>query len=78
VHQVRDGAISALAGYFVDLIGQLAAAGARIAAISAVTPHICARALAGISSLPLVDPIQETSRELSGRSLKIKHQTNGG
>jgi aspartate racemase len=44
-----------LAAYFARLIERLAHSGAELAAISAVTPHICIRELEKISALPLVN-----------------------
>ena len=69
VRQVKDGAKAALAGYFSSLISQLRAAGAQIAAVSAITPHMCADELAAMSPLPLVDPIEETAREIRAQGL---------
>jgi aspartate racemase len=51
---VRDGDIAALAHYLAGSVERLARAGATIAAVPAVTPHICAPALQELSPLPLV------------------------
>ena len=59
----RDG----LAAYFARLIERLARGGAELAAISAVTPHICIRELEKISALPLVNVIEEVGAEIRGR-----------
>jgi aspartate racemase len=56
----RDG----LAAYFARLIERLARGGAEVAAISAITPHICIRELEKISPLPLVDIIKETAARI--------------
>ena len=48
-----------LATYFARLIQRLADGGAEVAAISAVTPHICIRHLLPISPLPLVNIADE-------------------
>lgn len=69
VRQVKDGAKAPLAGYFASLIGPLRAAGAQIAAVSAITPHMCVDELAAISPLPLVDPIEETVRKIRAQGL---------
>jgi aspartate racemase len=53
----RDG----LAAYFARLIERLARGGAEVAAISAVTPHICICELEKVSALPLVNIIAETA-----------------
>lgn len=52
---VQAGDLEGLAGYLAGLIGRMRDAGAELAAIPAVTPHICLDALAPISPLPLVD-----------------------
>jgi len=57
---VKCGDIAGLAVYFARLIERLARGGADVAAISAVTPHICIRELEKISPLPLVDIVKET------------------
>jgi aspartate racemase len=56
-----------LAEYFAGLIDRLARGGAEIAAISAVTPHICIRELEKITPLPLVNIIDETAAEIRAR-----------
>jgi aspartate racemase len=62
----RDG----LAAYFARLIERLARGGAELAAISAVTPHICIRELEKISALPLVNIIDETRAEVRSRGYR--------
>ena len=62
----RDG----LATYFARLIERLARGGAELAAISAVTPHICIRELEKISALPLVNIIKETAAEVQSRGYR--------
>jgi aspartate racemase len=62
----RDG----LAAYFARLIERLARGGAEVAAISAVTPHICIRELEKISALPLVNIIAETAAEVRSRGYR--------
>jgi len=56
-----------LAQYFARLIDRLARGGAELAAISAVTPHICIRELQKISPLPLVNIIEEVAAEIHAR-----------
>jgi len=56
----RDG----LAAYFARLIERLARGGAEVAAISAITPHLCIRELQKISPLPLVNIIEEIGAEI--------------
>lgn len=65
----RDDRIG-LAQYFARLIDRLAHGGAQVAAISAVTPHICIRELQKISALSLVNIIEETGAEIRSRGYK--------
>jgi aspartate racemase len=53
------GEIDALAQYLAALVGRLKDAGAEIAAIPAVTPHICEPRLLEITSLPLVSLVEK-------------------
>src|ERR1700676_3245437 len=62
----RDG----LAGYFARLIERLAEGGAELAAISAITPHMCIRELEKISVLPLVNIIEEVGLEIRSRGYR--------
>lgn len=59
-----------LAQYLTGLIRQLAAGGAEIAAIPAVTPHICIEAVAAASPVPLVNILQAVSGEIQKRGLR--------
>jgi aspartate racemase len=59
-----------LARYLASLIANTAAGGAELSAIVAVTPHICARQLAGISRLPLINMLTEVREMVSARGLK--------
>lgn len=78
IHADMDRVLSAveqndragLAAYFARLIERLARSGAEIAAISAITPHICIRELEQISPLPLVNIIEEVRKEILSRGLK--------
>lgn len=67
---VQRGDHVALAAYFSRLIDRLAAAGAEIVAISAVTPHICIRELEQVSALPVIDIVQEVKNELYARRIR--------
>ncbi len=67
---VQHGDRPGLAAYFARLIERLARGGAELAAIPAVTPHICIRELEKISALPLVNIIEETGREIRSRGYK--------
>jgi aspartate racemase len=59
-----------LARYFARLIERLAHGGAELAAISAITPHICIRELEEISALPLVNIIEAAGTEIRSRGYK--------
>ncbi len=48
----------------------MAAGGAEVSAIVAVTPHICAKQLEAISPLPLVNMLDEVPRAVRARGLK--------
>src|SRR5215472_12161291 len=61
---VERGDRAGLAAYFARLIERLARGGAEVAAISAVTPHICIRELKAISPLPLIDVIELVEKEI--------------
>ena len=50
-----------LARYLAKLIGDTKAGGAELAAMVAITPHICAPQLLPISPLPLIDIVTETA-----------------
>jgi aspartate racemase len=67
---VVDGEPERLAEYLTALIRQLAAGGAEIAAIPAVTPHICIDAVVQGSPVPLVNILDATSAELQTRGLR--------
>jgi aspartate racemase len=67
---IRDNDLTALADYLAALIARLSRAGADVAAIAAVAPHICAPQLAGLSPLPLIDLIGEVAREVDARGPK--------
>jgi aspartate racemase len=67
---VTRGDRAGLAEYFAGLIERLAGGGAEVAAISAITPHICIRELEKISPLPLVNIIQEVGAEIAARGYR--------
>ncbi|MCU1237873.1 MAG: Asp/Glu racemase [Candidatus Solibacter sp.] len=62
----RDG----LASYFARLIGRMADGGAEVAAISAITPHICIRELEKITPLPLVNIVTGIASEIRARGYR--------
>ena len=59
-----------LANYLAALLGQLARAGAEIAAIPAFSPQVCAAELAAITPLPLVSLLSAISAEVKLRGLR--------
>ncbi len=62
-----------LAEYLAELIGQLRAGGAEIAAVTAVTavtPHLCIRELMELSSLPVVNAIEAIGEEIRARGFR--------
>jgi aspartate racemase len=59
-----------LARYLAGFVSSLAAAGAEMSAIVAITPHICAAELAAISPLPLIDIVSEVAAEVEVRRLR--------
>jgi aspartate racemase len=66
---VTDGRIDALAEYLADFVRELAAAGAELLAIPAVTPHIAIDLVRRQSPLPIVDMLEATERRLRERGL---------
>lgn len=67
---VERGDRAGLAQYLAGLIERLASGGAEVAAISAVTPHICIRELEKISALPLVNIVDEVRAEIQTRGFR--------
>jgi aspartate racemase len=70
LRHVRAGETAQLADYFAELIGRLAAAGATVAVIPAVTPHICLPELRARSPLPLISIVDETANDIRSRGLQ--------
>jgi aspartate racemase len=58
---IRDGKLVELAEYLAGFAESLAAAGADIGAIAAITPHICLDDIVGRTRLPLVNLLDETA-----------------
>ncbi len=67
---VQRGDRSGLASYFGRLIERLADGGAEVAAISAITPHMCIRELEKISVLPLVNIVEEVGVVIRSRGYR--------
>jgi aspartate racemase len=62
--------LDGLARYLNGFIEQLAAGGAELTAIVAITPHICAAQLVKLSRLPLIDMVSEVDIAVRARGLK--------
>jgi aspartate racemase len=59
-----------LARYLADLIDSTTAGGAEMAAIVAVTPHICTAQLLPLLRIPLIDMVSEVAGAIRARGLK--------
>jgi aspartate racemase len=70
LEQAGRGDRAALAAYLARLIERLARGGAEVAAISAITPHICMRELEKISPLPLVNIVDEIAHEIRSQGYR--------
>jgi aspartate racemase len=64
------GDVSQMAEYFLVLIRRLEAGGAKVAAIPAITPHICEPELSPRSPIPLVSLVDEIVGEVRHRELR--------
>jgi len=70
LNDVERGDFLALAEYLGDCVRSLSEAGADVAAVSAVTPHICAPDFERIAPLPIVNLVDEVVREVQQRGLR--------
>jgi aspartate racemase len=68
-HVQNDDRIG-LATYFARLIERMARGGAEIAAIPAITPHMCIRELEPISPLPLVNILDAVGASIRSRGFR--------
>jgi aspartate racemase len=59
-----------LAAYLNGFIDSTAAGGAEMAAIVAITPHICTAQLLPLLAIPLIDMVPEVAQEIHTRGLK--------
>ncbi|MEA2876171.1 MAG: aspartate racemase [Hyphomicrobiales bacterium] len=64
------GKLDELARYLNGFIEQTAAGGAEMAAIVAITPHICTAQLLPLLRIPLIDMVSVVADEVSARGLK--------
>jgi len=67
---VQAGELKGLATYLAELIARMRNAGAELAAIPAVTPHICFNELTPISPLPLVDIVAPLAEHLRAQGIR--------
>ena len=67
---VENNDRAGLARYLASFISSLAAGGAEMTAIVAITPHICAAELTAISPLPLIDIVSEVAAAIRTLGLK--------
>lgn len=65
-----SGDLVGLAGYLAGILDQLRAAGATVAVIPAVTPHICIDQLTPLASLPVVNMLEVVATEVERRGLR--------
>jgi aspartate racemase len=66
----ETGQLDELARYLNGFIDQMAAAGAEMAAIVAVTPHICSAQLTPLLKIPLIDMVATVADAIRARGLK--------
>ena len=69
LEHVQAGRINGLADYLAGFARELQRAGATLAAIPAITPHICRAELKARIELPLVDILDVTARHIRERKL---------
>lgn len=67
---VRAGKLDELADYLSGFIERMARAGAEVAVIPAVTPHICIAQLLKSTRLPLINIVDPIGAELRARKIK--------
>lgn len=67
---VTAGRIDDLAAYLAGFANRLAAAGADLLAIPAITPHICIAELQRLTPLPFVDILDVTAAAIRARGLQ--------
>jgi len=67
---VNAGDRAGLAGYLLGFIQRLAAAGAELAVVPAVTPHYCIHELKAVSPLPVIDIASPLAIALASRSIR--------
>jgi aspartate racemase len=66
---VREGKLDQLADYLAAFIDRMARAGAEVAVLPAVTPHICIAQLMKRTRLPLINIVDPIAGELRARKI---------
>src|ERR1044072_780147 len=66
----ESGRHDELARYLNGFIDDMAAAGAEMAAVVAVTPHICSTQLTPLLKIPLIDMVSTVADAIKARGLK--------
>jgi aspartate racemase len=67
---VRAGDLDGLAAYLAGFIERMARAGAEVAVVPAVTPHICIKQLTPLLPIPLINIVDTLASELRTRGTK--------
>ena len=67
---VREGKLNALAVYLAGFVDRLSWAGAKAAAIPAVTPHICIAELRPLLKIPLINIVEVLAAELKACGIR--------
>lgn len=67
---MRAGRVRELMQYLLSFIQSLVGAGAEVAAISAVSPHVCIEELAAASPIPIVNILPTINNELRERAVR--------
>jgi len=67
---IRAGRLDALAQYIVGFVEKLKRAGAELAVLPAVTPHICIKELTPLLPIPLINIVEALAAELEKRRIK--------
>jgi len=67
---IRAGRLDALAQYLAGFIERLARAGAEMAVLPAVTPHICIKELAPLLPIPLINIVEVLAAGLVERKIR--------
>jgi aspartate racemase len=70
LNDAAAGNTAQLASYLAELISRMARAGAQMAAIPAVTPHICAPELVRLSPIPIVSLTDVIAQEIRAKKFQ--------